>query len=164
MPSRYLSQAADVDVLCKCLQCLKTSYYANNSQISLPLDALQVYVAWNVHEPEAGRFDWDGQADLAAWLTLAAEEGLLAVLRPGPYICAEWDFGGLPWWLASKKVGQREVCVARVYGSAVVIRVDFGRRIYFKSCDYRPSPVLEFSHTSFDIFCIQVKSKVPPSD
>ncbi|KAK2077073.1 hypothetical protein QBZ16_004706 [Prototheca wickerhamii] len=68
------------------------------------LNAITVYVAWNVHEPEAGRFDWDGQADLAAWLTLAAEEGLLAVLRPGPYICAEWDFGGLPWWLASKKI------------------------------------------------------------
>ena len=126
--------------------CLKTLYHANKLNISLHLDALQVYVAWNVHEPEAGRFDWEGQADLAAWLTLAAEEGLLAVLRPGPYICAEWDFGGLPWWLASKKVGQPEVYGARAYGSAVVIRVDLWKRIYSNPGIIEPALRLS-SHT-----------------
>lgn len=64
----------------------------------------QVYVAWNVHEPLPGQFVWEGEANLESWLRLAAEQGLLVVLRPGPYICAEWDFGGLPWWLASRKV------------------------------------------------------------
>lgn len=65
------------------------------------LNAVQTYVPWNVHEPEPGVFDWDGDADLGRFLDLARDAGLLVVLRPGPYICAEWEFGGLPYWLLS---------------------------------------------------------------
>lgn len=64
----------------------------------------QVYVAWNHHAPRPGELVWDGWADVESFVRLAAELDLLVVLRPGPYICAEWDFGGLPWWLASSKV------------------------------------------------------------
>jgi hypothetical protein len=63
------------------------------------LNAIQFYVAWNWHEAEPGQFDFTGERDLDHFMTLAEELGLYLVARPGPYICAEWDFGGLPPWL-----------------------------------------------------------------
>ncbi len=66
------------------------------------LNTLQLYFFWNVHEPEEGQFDFTGQADVAHFLDLIAEAGLYAVVRPGPYICAEWDGGGFPSWLYNK--------------------------------------------------------------
>ncbi|CAJ1065847.1 beta-galactosidase-1-like protein 2 [Xyrichtys novacula] len=57
------------------------------------------YVPWNLHEPERGVFNFEDQLDLEAYLRLAASLGLWVILRPGPYICAEWDLGGLPSWL-----------------------------------------------------------------
>ena len=66
------------------------------------LNALQLYFFWNVHEPEEGNFVFDGQADVAAFLDMIAEAGLWVVVRPGPYICAEWDGGGFPSWLYTK--------------------------------------------------------------
>lgn len=66
---------------------------------AMGLNTLCTYVFWNVHEPEPGRFVFSGDADLAAFLRTAQEEGLRVILRPGPYICSEWDFGGLPAWL-----------------------------------------------------------------
>ena len=63
----------------------------------------QVYVPWNLHEPFPGQYSWSGFADLEGYLKTAQDVGLLVLLRPGPYICAEWDFGGFPWWLASSK-------------------------------------------------------------
>lgn len=68
--------------------------------------SVQVYVPWNVHEPYPEQYNWEGMADLEAYLQLAQDMGLYVLLRPGPYICAEWDFGGFPWWLASSKVSQ----------------------------------------------------------
>lgn len=62
-------------------------------------NTVETYIAWNVHEPEEGVYDFDGMLDLEAYLSLIQELGLYAILRPGPYICSEWDFGGLPWWL-----------------------------------------------------------------
>ncbi|KAM9305711.1 beta-galactosidase-1-like protein [Gastrophryne carolinensis] len=67
------------------------------------LNAVQVYVPWNYHEPQPGMFNFDGDRDLDHFLNLTAEVGLLVILRPGPYICAEWDMGGLPAWLLNKK-------------------------------------------------------------
>ena len=52
-----------------------------------------------MHEPKPGQFDWSGQADAAEFCRIAQEEGLWVILRPGPYSCAEWEMGGLPWWL-----------------------------------------------------------------
>jgi len=57
------------------------------------------YLFWNQHEPREGEFVFHGQADAAEYCRLAQEVGLKVILRPGPYSCAEWDLGGLPWWL-----------------------------------------------------------------
>ncbi|MEQ2195902.1 Beta-galactosidase-1-like protein 2, partial [Xenoophorus captivus] len=60
------------------------------------INTLTTYVPWNLHEPERGVFDFEDELDLEAYLRLAASLGLWVILRPGPYICAEWDLGGLP--------------------------------------------------------------------
>uniref|UniRef100_A0A671VD68 Si:dkey-224e22.2 n=1 Tax=Sparus aurata TaxID=8175 RepID=A0A671VD68_SPAAU len=70
------------------------------------LNTLTTYVPWNLHEPERGTFNFQDQLDLKAYITLAAEMGLWVILRPGPYICAEWDLGGLPSWLLQDKFMQ----------------------------------------------------------
>lgn len=62
-------------------------------------NAVETYVAWNIHEPQEGRFRFEGMADVERFVRLAGELGLLVILRPSPYICAEWEFGGLPSWL-----------------------------------------------------------------
>jgi beta-galactosidase len=66
---------------------------------ALGLNAVCIYLFWNFHEWEEGNFDWEGQADVAEFCRLAQSEGLWVLLRPGPYSCAEWEMGGLPWWL-----------------------------------------------------------------
>ena len=63
------------------------------------LNTIDTYVPWNLHERRPGEFDFDGILDLARFLDLAAAEGLHVLLRPGPYICGEWEGGGLPSWL-----------------------------------------------------------------
>ncbi|XP_033020829.1 beta-galactosidase [Lacerta agilis] len=67
------------------------------------LDAIQTYVPWNFHEAEPGVYNFAGDRDLENFLQLADEIGLLVILRAGPYICAEWDMGGLPAWLLEKE-------------------------------------------------------------
>lgn len=66
---------------------------------AMGLNTVSAYVFWNVHEPEPGRFDFSGNADVREFVREAQEEGLWVVLRPGPYVCAEWEFGGYPAWL-----------------------------------------------------------------
>ena len=66
-------------------------------------NTVETYVCWNLHERAEGSFDFGGRLDLGAFLDIAAEEGLKAIVRPGPYICAEWDFGGLPAWLLNHR-------------------------------------------------------------
>ncbi|GAA2011651.1 glycoside hydrolase family 35 protein [Microbacterium ulmi] len=65
------------------------------------LNAIETYVAWNAHEPVRGQWDASGPLDLGRYLDLIAEEGLHAIVRPGPYVCAEWHNGGLPTWLTA---------------------------------------------------------------
>lgn len=67
--------------------------------VAMGCTAVETYVAWNLHEPVRGTFRTDGIADLGRFLRIAQEEGLDAIVRPGPYICAEWDNGGLPGWM-----------------------------------------------------------------
>ena len=68
---------------------------------ALGLNTLCTYVFWNLHEPEPGKFDFIGNLDVAEYIRAAQGEGLWVILRPGPYVCSEWDFGGLPSWLLS---------------------------------------------------------------
>lgn len=62
-------------------------------------NTVETYVCWNMHEPRKGEFDFTGRFDIRRFIKTAQEVGLYAIVRPGPYICAEWDFGGLPTWL-----------------------------------------------------------------
>ncbi|MFZ7087642.1 glycoside hydrolase family 35 protein [Curtobacterium sp. RRHDQ10] len=72
------------------------------------LNTIETYVAWNAHEQRAGEFDFTEGLDLGRFLDLVAAEGMHAIVRPGPYICAEWTNGGLPSWLfADDAVGVR---------------------------------------------------------
>ena len=67
------------------------------------LNTVATYVFWNLHEPEPGKWDFTGDKNLAEFIKTAGEEGMMVILRPGPYVCAEWEMGGLPWWLLKKK-------------------------------------------------------------
>jgi len=66
---------------------------------AMGLNAVTAYVFWNVHEPQPGVYDFSGNNDVAEFLREAQQEGLYVILRPGPYACAEWEFGGYPAWL-----------------------------------------------------------------
>lgn len=70
---------------------------------ALGMNTICLYTFWNSHEPKEGEFDFSGQNDLAEFIRLCAENDMKVILRPGPYVCAEWEMGGLPWWLLKKK-------------------------------------------------------------
>lgn len=63
------------------------------------LDVIETYVFWNLHEPVKGQYDFDGRKDLVKFVKAVAEAGLYVHLRIGPYVCAEWNYGGFPLWL-----------------------------------------------------------------
>eukprot|EP00884_Botryococcus_braunii_P022552 jgi/Botrbrau1/8981/Bobra.0148s0087.1 len=71
---------------------------------ALGLNAVTFYVPWNFHEPYPGQYKFEGMADLTSFLDIVKELDFVALVRPGPYICAEWDFGGFPWWFSSSMV------------------------------------------------------------
>ncbi|HSC59081.1 MAG TPA: beta-galactosidase, partial [Gemmatimonadales bacterium] len=79
---------------------------------AMGLNAITTYVFWNFHETRPGHFDFStGERDLGAFIDEAKKQGLWVILRPGPYVCAEWDFGGYPSYLArdtSLKVRTRD--------------------------------------------------------
>lgn len=62
-------------------------------------NCVETYVCWNLHEKTEGKFDFSGWLNLGKFIDMANDMGLYAIVRPGPYICSEWDFGGLPWWI-----------------------------------------------------------------
>ncbi len=66
---------------------------------AMGLNTVETYAFWNLHEPRPGVFDFSGNNDIAAFVRMAQEEGLNVIVRPGPYICGEWEAGGLPAWL-----------------------------------------------------------------
>lgn len=69
---------------------------------ALGMNTLCLYVFWNIHEQREGEFDFTDNNDLRAFIQLAQKHGMYVILRPGPYVCAEWEMGGLPWWLLKK--------------------------------------------------------------
>lgn len=78
-------------------------YHSLYNLKALGFNTVETYVPWNLHEPKEGKFNFEGIADVERFLTIAQELGLYAIVRPSPYICAEWEFGGLPAWLLGKK-------------------------------------------------------------
>ena len=70
---------------------------------ALGMNTLCIYVFWNIHEQREGQFDFSGNNDVAEFCRLAQKNGMYVIVRPGPYVCAEWEMGGLPWWLLKKK-------------------------------------------------------------
>ena len=70
---------------------------------AMGLNCVETYCAWNMHEKHPDEFDFTGNLDIAEFIRTAEREGLMAIVRPGPYICAEWEFGGLPWWIQTNE-------------------------------------------------------------
>jgi beta-galactosidase len=85
---------------------------------AMGLNTLETYVPWNLHEPQPEDYDFSGFLNLERYIELAAELGLKVIVRPGPYICAEWEFGGLPAWLLNDP-GMRLRCMYPPYLEAV---------------------------------------------
>ena len=70
---------------------------------ALGMNTVCIYIFWNIHEQREGQFDFMGNNDVAEFCRLAQKNGMYVIVRPGPYVCAEWEMGGLPWWLLKKK-------------------------------------------------------------
>ncbi|MBF0777134.1 glycoside hydrolase family 35 protein [Streptococcus cuniculi] len=82
-------------------------YHSLYNLKALGFNTVETYVPWNLHEPQKGVFTTEGILDIERFLTIAQELGLYAIVRPSPYICAEWEWGGLPAWLLTEKVRVR---------------------------------------------------------
>ena len=82
--------------------------------IDLGANTVETYTFWNIHEPYRDQFRFDGNLDVTAFVELAGSLGLKVIVRPGPYVCAEWDMGGLPWWLLNEP-GLRLRCFNQPY-------------------------------------------------
>ena len=81
-------------------------YWRHRLQMAraMGLNTIATYVFWNFHEPLPGKFDFSTDShDIAGFIQMAKEEGLWVIVRPGPYACAEWEFGGYPWWLLKER-------------------------------------------------------------
>jgi len=70
---------------------------------AMGMNTICLYVFWNLHEQQPGKFDFSGNKDIAKFCRLAQKHGMYIIVRPGPYVCAEWEMGGLPWWLLKKE-------------------------------------------------------------
>ena len=70
---------------------------------AMGMNTICIYIFWNIHEQQPGVFDFTGQNDVAEFCRLAQKHGMYIMVRPGPYVCSEWEMGGLPWWLLKKE-------------------------------------------------------------
>ncbi len=86
--------------------------------VNMGCNTVETYIPWNFHEPNRGEFIWDGMRDVCKFIETARELGLYMIIRPSPYICAEWEFGGLPAWLLKDK-NMRLRCSYKPYLDAV---------------------------------------------
>lgn len=78
-------------------------YHSLYNLKALGFNAVETYIPWNYHEPREEHFEFDGEKDIQHFIQLAEELGLYVIIRPSPFICAEWEFGGLPSWLLNYK-------------------------------------------------------------
>ncbi len=111
-------------------------------------NTVETYTCWNLHERREGQFDFSGNLDLGAYIEEAAKLGLNVILRPGPYICAEWEFGGLPSWLLSY-----ENMTLRCYDEAFLSKV----RRYYGELLPRIRPYL--ASNGGNIFMLQIENE-----
>lgn len=83
---------------------IPAAYWEHRIQMckSLGMNTICLYIFWNIHEQKEGEYDFTGNNDVAKFCRLAQKHGLYVIVRPGPYVCAEWEMGGLPWWLLNK--------------------------------------------------------------
>lgn len=86
--------------------------------VNMGCNTVETYIPWNFHEPEKGRFLFDGMHDVTRFIELAEKLGLYIIIRPSPYICSEWEFGGLPAWLLKDR-NMRLRCSYEPYLNAV---------------------------------------------
>ncbi|MBL4678157.1 MAG: beta-galactosidase [Mucilaginibacter sp.] len=85
---------------------------------AMGLNTIGTYVFWNAHEPVQGQYEFTGNNDVAEFVRICKEEGMWVVMRPSPYACAEWEFGGYPWWLLkdrNMKVRSKEPAFINAY-------------------------------------------------
>ena len=84
---------------------IPAEYWEHRIQLckALGMNTICIYAFWNIHEQKPGEFDFSGQNDIAAFCRLAQKYDMYIMLRPGPYVCSEWEMGGLPWWLLKKE-------------------------------------------------------------
>ncbi len=111
-------------------------------------NTVETYTCWNLHEPRENEFDFSGNLDIEAYIQTAEELGLHVILRPGPYICAEWDFGGFPSWLLSY-----EKMEIRCYDEVFLSKL----RRYYKELLSRIRPHLAVNGGS--IFMLQIENE-----
>lgn len=86
--------------------------------VNMGCNTVETYIPWNFHEPKKGNFRFDGMHDVAHFIELAEKLGLYVIIRPSPYICSEWEFGGLPAWLLKDR-NMRLRCSYEPYLNAV---------------------------------------------
>ena len=86
--------------------------------VNIGCNTVETYIPWNFHETEKGNFNWNGMHDICRFIELADKLGLYMIIRPSPYICSEWEFGGLPAWLLKDRA-MRLRCSYKPYLNAV---------------------------------------------
>lgn len=84
---------------------IPAEYWEHRIQMckALGMNTICIYVFWNYHEEEEGVFNFEGERELSRFLKLCQKHDMWVIVRPGPYVCAEWEMGGLPWWLLKKE-------------------------------------------------------------
>lgn len=115
---------------------------------AMGLNTIGTYVFWNVHEPQKGVFDFTGNNDIAEFVRIAKQEGLWVILRPSPYVCAEWEFGGYPYWLQTEKgleVRSKEASYLKEY------------ELYIKEVGKRLAP-LQINHGG-NVLMVQIENE-----
>lgn len=116
---------------------------------AMGMNTICIYIFWNLHEQKENQYDFTGQNDVAEFVRLVQKNGMFCIVRPGPYVCAEWDMGGLPWWLLKKKDLQVRTGKDAVYMS--------GLKKYMKKVGEQLAP-LQIQHGG-NIIMVQVENE-----